>query len=1607
MLHGTRVASDGADFSFDVFKGGEASDLITVPDAHLLFSGEFQRSGSFDLRITGEDGKSFVVLDYFRPEKRATLQSPDGAILTPEVVEALAGPLAPGQYAQGQAQPSDAQVIGRVATVTGSATVLRNGVVVTLNAGDAIQKGDVVQTGSGSTLGITFIDGSTFNLTAGARMVINELVYEQGGANNAALISLVQGAANFVAGQIAKTGDMKVATPVATMGIRGTAVILDISSTDGRVSVSVIDQRDNLTHTVEMYAPNGTLLGIARSNGGTWVITPTASLQVLAQEIGKTPQQIAQEFAAFQTLLNTYEAAKQFFTDLPQHTEVTPQNIQNTQGSGTPQDPQQLTQNGDNDNNNNSALPGDGTTGLGGDGNNNGDPGINNNNPNDDGPGGPPDPPPPPTFNIITGTDGDDVLTGTPDDDVIFAEGGNDTIIAGHGGGDDFYDGGDGIDAITFPSTRQGVRVNLGNAAANVAGHDGQIVTLAANSATGPEIGTDQVFNIENATGGSGDDIIVGTAGVNILRGEGGDDILVGAGGADEFYGGEGNDIIVVRDFAPWIVDGGGGIDILRFEGSFQVGGNEDGPDVPQSVEIVDLNAGGANGAITAEIDASDLFQFNDQHVVRVLGDEFDVIHISDHFDGHPNGQWVPVGEVLDPFADDLTDGILFNQYQFVDGDNVLTTVYVQDGITIEGVASNAPPVIEPLGVPDPGPIDAPAGTPDQFLELANNFSFTDLNVTDDHTVHAVFNSNASTTDEIHDGAPLGALVAVLEQDTENGTGGLVHWEYQVDPALVNALPPGTWLEVFDVTVDDGHGGLVTHQVTITINGQAVPPLNNAPVVEAAPIISRVSVPDAIPEGGNQDARHAIAPAVSSDGRYVVFFSTETPPTDDGDDQELNGDVFLHDRLTGTTTVLTDEAHIPLQSRPIGEQYAGFSISADGRYVVFAGEHEVDNPQFPNQTEQHIYVYDRLTDQTTLLTNPANDQPYLINDLPRISAGGLIVFETQEFTQNGSTPHIIVTNTDGQILTDISAANIGIEGFTWFQQADISGNGRYLTFWSVAQSLDGPEGDATLYYYDRLTNEYRQIAASSAADDDHWWASMSDDGRFVVFQSDNPNLADGDDNEFTDIFVWDRDTETIEGITVQDGLLSDGASGRPSISANGRYIIFASEASNLVEGDTAGERDAFVYDRQTKSFQRISIAADGAEGDGDSSFASDISGGGFLAAFAGLAGNLVPGDNDEFSDVFIVDRSGGTVGVVVEDSSVSAGKTLDTHAAFAFSDADLTDAHSAEVTDIQISGAPADFIVPPGGLGSFTLSVVENPNDADPLGQVAWTFSVDNTAVQALGSGQQITQIYTVEIDDGHGGMVSQDVRIVINGVNDTPTGVAFTLDNASPTLEENGTKLAPNELIGSFATVGDPDVSDMFTFSLGFGSATAFNLTPDGLLSTGASNVGGGEYLLSVIATDQSNRSSAPIPITVWVADANTDATPQEFAEATSTIIAFGMNGNDTLATGSGDDVLIGGHNNDILIGGAGDDTLVGSDGNDTFVFAPNSGRDIVVDYGVGDAVDLDGYNFDPDALGAILATAQEANGNTTIHLTAEDSITFQGLTAATLQDVNFILAH
>jgi len=169
-----------------------------------------------------------------------------GGVLSAALAEPALTQSAPIQPA---IQNISVKPIGKVVSATGAVTIEHVNAVVLQAAlsnqpgqakiGDPIYLGDVLATGADSRVGVTFADGTAFDLSSNARMAMTEFVYDPNSKSNSSLMSLTKGTFTFVAGKIAKSGDMKVDTPVATMGIRGTTPRVEISD-DGSVKFSTL-----------------------------------------------------------------------------------------------------------------------------------------------------------------------------------------------------------------------------------------------------------------------------------------------------------------------------------------------------------------------------------------------------------------------------------------------------------------------------------------------------------------------------------------------------------------------------------------------------------------------------------------------------------------------------------------------------------------------------------------------------------------------------------------------------------------------------------------------------------------------------------------------------------------------------------------------------------------------------------------------------------------------------------------------------------------------------------------------------------------------------------------------------------------------------------------------------------------------------------------------------------------------------------------------------------------------------------------------------------------------------------------------------------------------
>lgn len=323
---------------------------------------------------------------------------------------------------------------------------------------------------------------------------------------------------------------------------------------------------------------------------------------------------------------------------------------------------------------------------------------------------------------------------------------------------------------------------------------------------------------------------------------------------------------------------------------------------------------------------------------------------------------------------------------------------------------------------------------------------------------------------------------------------------------------------------------------------------------------------------------------LSVDGRYVGFYSN-----DSGVVSGVAGSTFhlyLRDRATGTTSELDVSS-----SGTAGNQNASqkISFSSDSRYIAFAsGASNLVSGDSGSSND--IFVRDLVT--------------------------GNVVAVSQ--------------NTSGSVGTG-TADNPGI-----------SSDGRYVVFESSSTSLVSGDTNAAvdIFVRDTLAGTTTRVnvdSSGSEANQLSGLAQITPDGRYVVFASAASNLVSGDTNAITDVFLRDISAGTTTRLSVSSaGAEGNNLSSSPQISGDGRYVVFNSIASNLVTGDTNGTGDVFLRDTQNGTTTLISQATDGTQSNGVS-LNQQISGDGRFVVFQSTASNLVSGDTNGVTDIFVRD----------------------------------------------------------------------------------------------------------------------------------------------------------------------------------------------------------------------------------------------------------------------------------------------------------------------------------------------------------------------------------
>ncbi len=394
------------------------------------------------------------------------------------------------------------------------------------------------------------------------------------------------------------------------------------------------------------------------------------------------------------------------------------------------------------------------------------------------------------------------------------------------------------------------------------------------------------------------------------------------------------------------------------------------------------------------------------------------------------------------------------------------------------------------------------------------------------------------------------------------------------------------------------------------------------------------------------------SPEISADGRYVAFFSTATnlvPGVDTA------GDIYVHDRVAGSNIWVSIGMRAQLQAvtGKTNGLCSNLALSGDGKFVAYQAR---VNPLGVGTNTGIILRYGLETGVTDLVhTNAATSVPVPeeTRNLDLSADGGLLVFVANSNGLQATTTAVQVWNAASGVTTLVSGNLSGqVTAGSLSTSPSLDGSGRFVAFRSSATDLvtNALVGLWHVYVRDLLTGTTALVNA------DHNGAgtgvatatvpAISADGRLVAFESADGGLVANDHNRFHDVFVRDLGAGTNELISARHPALGSASPNSASsmtifsASDDGRYVAFASDVDDPALGDTNGYRDVYVRDLAGNSNVLVSCDTAGVAGNGYSSEPA-ISGNGRFVAFTSSATNLVNGDTNRMTDVFVRDLQTG------------------------------------------------------------------------------------------------------------------------------------------------------------------------------------------------------------------------------------------------------------------------------------------------------------------------------------------------------------------------------
>lgn len=409
-----------------------------------------------------------------------------------------------------------------------------------------------------------------------------------------------------------------------------------------------------------------------------------------------------------------------------------------------------------------------------------------------------------------------------------------------------------------------------------------------------------------------------------------------------------------------------------------------------------------------------------------------------------------------------------------------------------------------------------------------------------------------------------------------------------------------------------------------------------------SPPLGSSTVRVSVDQGGADADGESFGPSVSSDGRYVAFAS------DAGDLVPQVGnpsypDVFRRDVATGATVLVSADMSGGV------EEEGSTAPSIDGAGDVVAFQSYADD-LVPNDRDNtsDVFVRNLTTNVTTKVSVALGGaDPDGRSTLPSISSDGIVV-AFQSYASNlvagdaNGAMDVFVRNLSLGTTTRVSVDMSGGDPDGGSYDPSISSDGRYVAFHSSATDLVAGDlnGASDVFLRDLVAGTTVRASTDSHGGDPNdasYQPSVNADGRWVAFWSYASDLVQADTNGDPDVFLWDRTTgATVRASLDQGGGNPDAPSYDPTVSGDGGSVAFWSPATDVVAGDTNGKADAFVWDRSTGTTVLASVDPNGQSSDG-ASYDPAVSSDGRTVAFWSEASDLVSGDGNALADVFLRD----------------------------------------------------------------------------------------------------------------------------------------------------------------------------------------------------------------------------------------------------------------------------------------------------------------------------------------------------------------------------------